>query len=667
MHVLSLAVASAMVLGLAQASPLVSRATCPTIDDALRMDCGTVASTQSSCLAAGCCYAPTSDGSPWCYQTTPVNSARPTPPSQSTVSSWVSSQYTYSVSALLNNLTPSGTQTGCVVAAQSKTNPNYWFHWARDSALTMDVVGRLYSQAVANKDAAGQAKYSKLMFDWIAFEQTWQSETNLVVSMTGNPDDNVGDAKANVDGTAFTGPWGRPQNDGPGLRIRTLVRFAGDYATATSNTTFAKSLSPMIAKNLNYIIRNYNNACTSGTPCIDLWEERSDKHWYTQISQRRGLVEGAYYMNTWGGNPTLASSATSTVSALEPMIESHWNATVGYIKEMQNTGDRNSPDAAIMLGAIQSVDSDLYMSPATDKVLATVFRYALGFKGKFKVNQDRQANAPAVGRYLEDVYNGADGNGAGPWLLATAGMAEFYYQAAIQFWQQGGAVVTSINKPIFDYFGTSATVGSTITGADLTKLVNNMAGEGDAYLDTLSHFMGSTQDMTEQFNPVTGARQGAPHLTWSYAAMITAKWKRDSCYAVLSNTPTPPTTTTSASTTTSSAGGSTTSTSSTTTSATPTATPSVCAVADSSRADCGYVGITQSICASRNCCWAPSSTSGTPWCFFSNPTSTTCAVADASRTDCGYVGITQSICASRNCCWSPTTDGTPWCFHALNL
>jgi len=37
---------------------------------------------------------------------------------------------------------------------------------------------------------------------------------------------------------------------------------------------------------------------------------------------------------------------------------------------------------------------------------------------------------------------------------------------------------------------------------------------------------------------------------------------------------------------------------------------------------------------------------------------------NGNRRDCGYVGITEQECASRACCWDPTSNGTPWCFHS---
>ena len=42
---------------------------------------------------------------------------------------------------------------------------------------------------------------------------------------------------------------------------------------------------------------------------------------------------------------------------------------------------------------------------------------------------------------------------------------------------------------------------------------------------------------------------------------------------------------------------------------------STCTVADSEKVDCGFVGINQSQCETKGCCWVPSSKSGLPWCF----------------------------------------------------
>lgn len=42
-----------------------------------------------------------------------------------------------------------------------------------------------------------------------------------------------------------------------------------------------------------------------------------------------------------------------------------------------------------------------------------------------------------------------------------------------------------------------------------------------------------------------------------------------------------------------------------------------------------------------------------------------CTVDDPSKVDCGYVGVTQSLCEGKGCCWVPGAQGssTPWCFY----
>lgn len=40
-----------------------------------------------------------------------------------------------------------------------------------------------------------------------------------------------------------------------------------------------------------------------------------------------------------------------------------------------------------------------------------------------------------------------------------------------------------------------------------------------------------------------------------------------------------------------------------------------CSVPDSSKVDCGYVGITESQCQASGCCYAQASNSAIPWCF----------------------------------------------------
>jgi hypothetical protein len=38
-----------------------------------------------------------------------------------------------------------------------------------------------------------------------------------------------------------------------------------------------------------------------------------------------------------------------------------------------------------------------------------------------------------------------------------------------------------------------------------------------------------------------------------------------------------------------------------------------------------------------------------------------CSVS--SRTDCGWIGVGESTCEAKGCCWAPGSSGEPWCFY----
>ncbi|KAG0037787.1 hypothetical protein BGZ83_003313 [Gryganskiella cystojenkinii] len=378
----------------------------------------------------------------------------------------------------------------------------------------MDIIAQRYS---TGEDVMG----ATLVKNWISFEHGLQSISNPTVSITGNIQDNVGEPKFNIDGSVFTHPWGRPQNDGPALRTRTIVRFLRAYVEKTGDTSYASSLYDMISRDMSYVVRHYADPCVSGTPCFDLWEEISDSHFYTGLTQRRGLKEGAYYMNTWGNNSALANQYLSVASALEPRIEAHWVDSLSYYKESLNVSGRNSVDVAIILGSIQSRDDDdPFISPSSDKMLATAYRYATQYIGQFGINAGLGPTAaPAVGRYLEDVYY--NGN---PWYLAIHAIAELHYLTASEFAGVGQAIVTAINQPVFAYYGVNATPGTILTPADarFTTLTDNIRRQGDSYLAIIAKYTPPDGTMCEQFDKKDGTPVSAIHYTMSYASFITA-------------------------------------------------------------------------------------------------------------------------------------------------
>ena len=67
------------------------------------------------------------------------------------------------------------------------------------------------------KDPTRKRNLEQKIMNYIELVKNNQSQSGF---------DHLGEPKYNVNGTPFTGPWGRPQNDGPALRAITLIKFA---------------------------------------------------------------------------------------------------------------------------------------------------------------------------------------------------------------------------------------------------------------------------------------------------------------------------------------------------------------------------------------------------------------------------------------------------------
>ncbi|KAJ7350981.1 hypothetical protein OS493_037437 [Desmophyllum pertusum] len=83
------------------------------------------------------------------------------------------------------------------------------------------------------------------------------------------------------------------------------------------------------------------------------------------------------------------------------------------------------------------------------------------------------------------------------------------------------------------------------------------------------------------------------------------------------------------------------------------------------RYDCGWLGIDEETCLARDCCWDSNVSGGTPYCYFNFDTyyDGLCPVAPSERVDCGYVGITKEQCLSKSCCWDESVPDAKWCFN----
>jgi len=88
-----------------------------------------------------------------------------------------------------------------VIASPNTVDPDYLFTWVRDSSLVFKVIADQFSRGY---DHSLRAQIDH----FVAAEAAIQQMPNLCGTVkTGG----LGDPKFKIDGSAFTGSWGRPQ------------------------------------------------------------------------------------------------------------------------------------------------------------------------------------------------------------------------------------------------------------------------------------------------------------------------------------------------------------------------------------------------------------------------------------------------------------------------
>ena len=393
----------------------------------------------------------------------------------------------------------------------------------------MDVVASLYAASPAGPLKDG---YSSLLFRYAVARAQEQNDPDL---QTG-----LGEPKFNLDNSIFTGPWGRPQNDGPATAAITLIEFSNAYLGAGEDLDTVKtqiydsSLNPNapVQKDLLFVANNYSSSS------FDLWEEEEADHFYTKMVQHRAMVLGSAFATRMGDTQT-ASTLSAAATAISTDLGQFWDPVRGIILYEYGPvahGKYTYEDTAVLLGIIHGYAGDGTFDYTNDQLLSTAVHIAGAFKqlyqlGNTQTDSSGATLAPPIGRYPEDTYNGVETTGAGnPWYLCTSSFAEVFYRAAASFNQSGSVAVTSTSLPFWDYFasGVGAAAGQSYAAGtpEFDGLVGALEGWGDAFLRTVKQYTPADGHTPEEYDRNTGSATGAADLTWSYAALLTAAFAR---------------------------------------------------------------------------------------------------------------------------------------------
>lgn len=425
------------------------------------------------------------------------------------LAAWVARQFGYAATAMLESVSPvrilkprpgfgqiirplKGSVVASPVLADWDPEPDYFFHWYRDSALVMDALrvlvnaGGVGREAVVHFEDFVHFSLALQKLDGRTLAATWRercapdfvrylrSDSELALLHGAAV---LADTRVNADGTLDLSTWTRPQHDGVPLRALTVLRWIRDVQV---DADVDAALSELVRADLRFTSRH---ACE---PCFDIWEEERGRHYYTLCVSAAALDAGAHWLERTGDHE-IAQVYRTQWQAIHRTLDEFWLPEAGYFRSrILSDGSRSAKelDISVVLAAIHTAGEGCAHTVRDPRMLATLARLEQLFDAAYPINWNRAARAaPAMGRYAGDVYFSG-----GAYYFSTLGAAEFCFRAALH---ADGA------------------------GADV------WIKRGDAFLETVREFTPTGGEMSEQFDQRTGAQSSARHLAWSYAAFIT--------------------------------------------------------------------------------------------------------------------------------------------------
>jgi glucoamylase len=416
------------------------------------------------------------------------------------------------------------------VIASYDPDPDYFFHWLRDSALAMDAVRLLIVDGTLTA-AEGIAHFK----DFIAFNARlegldgaaflaeagdFRQKVDPAFLQYVRPDDDLrrikgerllGEPRFNPDGTLDILKWSRPQHDGAALRALSLMRF--QKLDAIDDKETSARIDALIRRDLDFAYRHWRD------PSFDIWEEELGWHYYTQLVQRAALADGAEWMEG-AGEFDRAKALREAAREAAQSLDAYWSPLEGFYRSRLGDPAETSQkdlDIAVALAVIHADRKEGAHSPLDPKALATLVRLEDLFAAAYPINQGADDDlAPALGRYAGDRYYSG-----GAYYFSTLGAAQFYYRLA-EAARRAPIPIAPENRDIVERLGAAFLTDGAQAQDPQARLHGALLRRGDQFMATIRAYAPASGELAEQFDQATGAPASAKSLTWSHAAFITA-------------------------------------------------------------------------------------------------------------------------------------------------
>jgi glucoamylase len=377
------------------------------------------------------------------------------------------------------------------VRAYYDPDPDYFFHWFRDSAVVIDAVRLLFEAGHLGEEAlthfADFVRFSLSLDDLdgrsLVTGPAWREKVVSDFQRYVRPDAEFetlrgitvsADTRVNPDGTIDISRWARPQHDGPPLRALSVLKWMRKHKV----TADARKL---LQRDLDFTAKHWRD------PSFDIWEEESGHHYYTLRVSAAALSEGAEWLRAQGRAED-AEALQAEAQIIYRTLDGFWREGGGYYTSRilpEGAKSTKELDIAVILSAVHGAGEGDVHTARDPRMHATLERLEALFDSAYPINHQRpKERAPAMGRYQGDVYYSG-----GAYYFSTLGASEFCYLAA------------AAHAPGCD---------------ERRKWVEH----GDGFLATARAFTPASGDLSEQFDQRTGEQTSAKHLAWSYAAFI---------------------------------------------------------------------------------------------------------------------------------------------------
>ncbi|MGE0006389.1 MAG: glycoside hydrolase family 15 protein [Parvibaculaceae bacterium] len=426
---------------------------------------------------------------------------------------WIDRQYRLSAKTMRTAISPVGIvktrsgfgqtirpKPGSIVAspvlASWDPDPDYFFHWFRDSAIVIDALRIIHQDGTIGAEAVGDFRdfvdfslsLNRLDGSSLVQDRSWRHRTAAGFRQYLRSDDElsavtservVAETRVNPDGTLDVSRWSRPQHDGPALRILAVLRWLDSRIALDGDCRRKTTL--LLHGDIDFILAHWDE------PGYDMWEEENGRNYYADRLAASALERAAAWLEREARDEDRrkAADCRRIASAIRLRLDDYWLEGAGFYRSRLAGTPSKHLDISVIFAIVHSGEDGPLHGLRDPRVLATLASLEALFDRDYAINRGRPPErAPALGRYSGDVYFSG-----GAYYFSTLVAAEFHYRLA----------AASSGEP-----------------------ARHHRRQGDAYLETVRAYTPESGALSEQFDQTTGRQTSAKDLAWSHAALITA-------------------------------------------------------------------------------------------------------------------------------------------------